>query len=421
MSVVNAERSHGDPLFLVSAGNFYGTADVFNESKNHFVARMMGWMGYDAVAVGNMDLGHGLDALVGDVEAYRLNVTCANLLPRGERRSVGADTPSARNGMEAAARHGTVFPPYLIGEKDGVRVGFVALIAPNTVVRSASGTAPEGSAAPVEAVTWKITDPLAAAAAVIPEVRERCDVVVVLAHMDATDIGTLMAEVPGIDFVVGGHDSRTVATGEPGRIGDAWLVKATARGQNVGVAVLELGDDGGIVDVKNRIHFLDDSYDDDAEAVAMLDTFDKENRKQQKQLYAKQQLRSSGGGDASSPIYLGVGTCQSCHLDAFEVYRATAHSRAFETLASQFVHRDTNCVGCHVTGYLEAGGFSGIRARGARIDLIDVQCEACHGPGSQHNRDGSYLELAAKSCVKCHTGSEDPDFDFARDWQKIEH
>ena len=141
MSVVKAERSYGDPLFLVSAGNFYGTADVFNESKSHFVARMMGWMGYDAVAVGNMDLGYGLDALVGDVENYGLNVTCANLVSRGERRSIAVDTPSARSAMEAAARHGTVFPPYLIGEKNGVRVGFVALIAPNTVVRSARGAA----------------------------------------------------------------------------------------------------------------------------------------------------------------------------------------------------------------------------------------------------------------------------------------
>jgi len=419
--VVKAERSHGDPLFLVSAGNFYGSADVFNESKSHFVARMMGWMGYDAVAVGNMDLGFGLEQLVSDVESHRLNLTCANLMPRGERSRVGADTPSSRGAMAAAAHHGTVFPPYLIVEKEGVRVGFVGLIAPNTVVRAAAGTSPGGSVAPVEAVTWTITDPLEAAASVIPEVREKCDVLVVLAHMDARDIGTLVAEEPGIDLVVGGHDSRTVATGQPGHIGDTYMVKATARGQNVGVAVLELAQGGGIAELKNRIHFLDDSYDDDEEVVVMLDAFDKENRKQQKLLYAKEQLRSSGGGDASSPTYLGLGTCLTCHLDAFEVYRGTAHARAFETLSTQFVHRDTNCVGCHVTGYLEAGGFSGIRARGARIDLIDVQCEACHGPGSQHNRDGSYLELAARSCVQCHTENEDPDFDFKRDWQKIEH
>jgi hypothetical protein len=346
-------------------------------------------------------------------------VTCANLIPRGDRPSVAADTPSGREGRKAAQRRGTVFPPYLLVEKDGVRVGFVGLIAPNTVVRP-SGGAGSGSAR-VEAVTWMITDPLAAAAEVIPEVREQCDVVVVLAHMDATDIGSLAAKVDGIDFVVGGHDSRTVATGEPGRLGEAYFVKATARGQNVGVSVVELGEDGRVSGVKNRVHFLDDTYEDDAEVAAMLDEFDSENRKRQKLLYAKEQLRSAGGADASSPSYLGVGTCLSCHLDAFEVYRETAHARAFETLAAEFVHRDSNCVGCHVTGYREAGGFSGIRARGALIDLVDVQCEACHGPGSQHNRDGSYLALAEKSCVRCHTESEDPDFDFERDWQKIEH
>jgi len=416
--VIENERSQGDPVFLMSAGNFYGTADVFNEAKSHFVARMMAWMGYDAVGVGNTDLGFGLDALVSDVVQYDLNVTCANLSPLGERSSVAADTPSGRAGLEAAKRLGTVFPPYLVVEKDGVRVGFLAVIAPNTVVHA---SAPEAESAPVEAVTWKITDPVAAAAALVPELRERCDLVVLLAHMDAADIGELAAKVPGIDFIVGGHDVRTIATGEPGHLGDALFVKATARGQNIGVAVVDLKEDGGIAGVTNRVHFLDNTYEDDAQVAQMLDEFDKENRKQQKELYAREQLRASGGEDASTPTYLGVGTCQSCHIDEFNVYRKTAHAHAFATLSRQFVQRDTNCVGCHVTGYLQAGGFPGVRARGSRIDLIDVQCEACHGPGSQHNRDGSYLALAAQSCVKCHTENEDPDFDFDRDWQKIEH
>lgn len=416
--MIKDERSHGDPVFLVSAGNFYGTADVFNEAKSHFVARMMGWMGYDAVGVGNLDLGFGLDALVSDVQNHGLNVTCANLQPRGDRSSAAADTPSGRAGLAAAERFGTIFPPYLVVEKDGVRVGFFAVIAPNTVVHE---SAPAAESDQVEAVTWRISDPRAAAAAVVPELRERCDVVVLLAHMDAPDVGALAAEVPGIDFIVGGHDTRTIATGEPGRLGEAWFVKATARGQNVGVAVLDLDEEGGVAEVGNRVHFLDNRYADDAEVAEMLDEFDRENRKQQKQLYAREQLRTSGGVDASTPSYLGVGTCQSCHLEAFEVYRRSKHAHAFATLAEQFVQRDSNCVGCHVTGYLEPGGFSGVRARGARIDLIDVQCEACHGPGSEHNRDGSYLERAALSCVTCHTENEDPDFDFDRDWQKIAH
>jgi len=116
-----------------------------------------------------------------------------------------------------------------------------------------------------------------------------------------------------------------------------------------------------------------------------------------------------------------VASCQSCHREAFDAYTHTAHARAYATLAAGFVHRDTNCVGCHVTGYEEEGGFTGMRLRNAPVDLIDVQCEACHGPGSDHSRDGSYRTNATESCVTCHTPHEDPDFDFARDWEKIRH
>jgi hypothetical protein len=55
------------------------------------------------------------------------------------------------------------------------------------------------------------------------------------------------------------------------------------------------------------------------------------------------------------------------------------------------------------------------------VDLIDVQCEACHGPGAEHARDGSYRERARASCVRCHTPLDDPDFDYERDWAAIAH
>ena len=111
----------------------------------------------------------------------------------------------------------------------------------------------------------------------------------------------------------------------------------------------------------------------------------------------------------------------SCHSDAFDVYVNTTHARAYHTLSSLFVHRDTNCVGCHVTGYGQLGGFSGMRRLGSPVDLIDVQCEACHGPGTEHSRDGSYTRAAIESCVQCHTEEEDPDFDYDEAWKKIDH
>jgi len=400
---------------MCSAGDFYGTGDVFNEPKSRFVARTMARMGYDAVAVGEMDLGYGLDVLVEDVRDHGLNVTCANLMRRGDREPAAPPGAAGDAGRARAEALGTVFPPYVVVERGGVRVGFVAVLSPSTRVRSAGATD-----ASVEALTWAIEDPRAAAVAVA-EARSACEVLVLLAHMERRELGALLPELAGVDVVVLGHDAQGQPLSDVEAAEGVPVVRASSQGQNIGRMRAAVSPDGSLGRVDNQIHFLDATHDDDPETVALVEAFEAENREVQKKLYAREQLRASERGGRPSNIYLGLGACQSCHVEAFEVYAKTAHARAFRTVSEQFVHRDSNCVGCHVTGWGERGGFDGLRLRGAQADLVDVQCEACHGPGAEHARDGSYGARAVESCVKCHTAHEDPDFDFTKDWPKVAH
>lgn len=400
-------------MVLVSAGDFYGTGDVFNAPKSHFIAEAMGVLGYDAVAVGDMDLGYGLDTLVADMKRYGLPVTCANLVVRGSRESVAEDTREGRRALAAARRHGTVFPPYRIVLRGGVRFGIVALISPDTRVRSAS------TADTLNALTWAIEDPEAWARRIVPEVRRHCDVVLLLAHMDLGVAERIARNVEGIDVVVVGHQIRSAPIGEPRRVGHTVVLRATSRGQNIGVATLRLDRRGRLRDVRNRIHHLGADYPDDPDMARRVARFEEVNRRQQKVLYARAQLRAAR--NTGEGRYVGLGACADCHADAFDVYTRTAHARAFRSIAAGFHQRDGNCIGCHVTGWRDRGGYAGIRLRGAPIDLVDVQCEACHGPGAEHSRDGRYAERAREACVRCHTPDEDPDFDFERDWPKVEH
>jgi len=400
-------------VLVCTAGDFYGSADVYNEAKSHFVARMMGTLGYDAVGIGEMDLGFGLAALVRDVREYRLPVVCANLYARADSVRVREKGDASR----AADAMGTAFAPYRIVEKAGARFGFVGLISPATKVRTGAGGSGSGT---VEALTYTLGDPIEAARKVIPEVRAACDVLVVLAHMDLTEAGQLLAALPDIDLVVLGHDPQNRPLGQPVTEGKTRIVRATAQGQYIGQLDIYLGPDHRVADAKHRLHLLGAEYAEDPAMAAELDRFDQENRRLQKELFAREQLR----GASDSPFgtrYLGLGACQSCHVEEFEVYMTTRHAHAYETLSSEFVHRDSNCVGCHVTGWGEEGGFQGTRLRGSMVDLIDVQCEQCHGPGVNHARDGSYLESARTACVKCHTPNDDPEFDYDVYWPKIAH
>jgi len=406
-------RSKPAPVIVCTAGDFYGTADIFNESKSHFVAQMMAELGYDAVGVGEMDLNFGLAGLVRDARQDRLPVVCANLETTVDSLRVRPGGRSDRANRDAD-RLGTAFPPYVIVERGGVRFGFLGLLSPATKAGRVMGETNE-----VKSLTYVISDPATAAQSLVPELRKACDVLVLLAHMDQDEAAALVGEVDGIDFVVLGHDPQGRPLGEPVVVGETALVRATYQGMHIGELSIDL-EGKHVKEYHNRLYPLVASFRDDPDMVKKLDAFDERNREEQKELYARQQLRSADSASGASR-YLGVGTCQSCHAEAFDVYMHTAHARAYNTLASQFVHRDTNCIGCHVTGYGDEGGFSGVRARGAMVDLVDVQCEACHGPGSEHTRDGSYRERAIHSCVKCHTESDDPDFDFDTDWPLVAH
>jgi hypothetical protein len=393
-------------LVLCSAGDFFGGGNVYNEPKDHFVARMLAYLRYDAVAVGEMDLSRGLDKLYADYKKNKLNLVCANLF----RKKAG------KGGKTVVSRK-PVFPPYRIVSRGGIKIGFIAVLSPRTKVRNPR----RGSAKKVEALTYVLKDPAPILEKLVPEVRRKCDILVLLAHMDREDLEKILPDFPQFDFAVLGHGDKTERTKEPYMMGTVPVYKVTFHGQAVGVLRVALDPEGKIADTRNNIYTLNKRVPDDERVAAIIKSFDEENKKKQKELYAKQMLKGNTSNAGPGDIYLGLGNCIRCHADAFRIYAGTKHARAYETLASQFKQRDSSCISCHSTGYGKRGGYTGSRIIGSPVDLVEVQCEACHGPGAEHKRDGTYASRASESCTQCHTKEQDPTFDFSRAWRKIAH
>jgi predicted CXXCH cytochrome family protein len=106
----------------------------------------------------------------------------------------------------------------------------------------------------------------------------------------------------------------------------------------------------------------------------------------------------AGGPDPEQ--YAWVDACKGCHEDIYKAWARTKHARTFDRLSAE--ERDTECVGCHVTGPKSKLELEG------KIVNANVQCESCHGAAAAHAKDpsvktGLVRKAGEKLCAECHS------------------
>jgi len=113
--------------------------------------------------------------------------------------------------------------------------------------------------------------------------------------------------------------------------------------------------------------------------------------------------------------FSGDASCASCHKASARFYKKTAHAHAWKTLQVVGKTGHGDCVSCHVTGFGEVGGSS----LGFSLGLENIQCEACHGPGSIHvEKRGLEKPLALRTatpesvCTHCHNEKHSDTFQY---------
>ena len=151
---------------------------------------------------------------------------------------------------------------------------------------------------------------------------------------------------------------------------------------------------------------------------------------------------SSGTTNVTQAItastYLGINTCALCHSggvmasNTVTPWRLTPHAAAFSMAidGKSTDHFSKNCISCHVVGFdsntnSANGGFDDVAAQvgwafpslltngnwaampAALKNVANIQCENCHGPGSQHAYSLGSTNLISKtmgagSCAQCH-------------------
>lgn len=107
---------------------------------------------------------------------------------------------------------------------------------------------------------------------------------------------------------------------------------------------------------------------------------------------------------AADHTYVGADKCKMCHKVEYNSWMETTHAKATEAAKASTDRKfGPDCLKCHATNADEA--------------MAGVQCEACHGPGSEYKKmnimkdqalaveNGLVIPCQA-TCDGCHTGDD---------------
>lgn len=170
----------------------------------------------------------------------------------------------------------------------------------------------------------------------------------------------------------------------------------------------------------------------------------------------KQESQALKAIAAMDAVFVGASKCKSCHNKEsaggiHDKWESMKHAHAFEVLKSDEAiavakemgiedpTKSADCMKCHDTGYTEPDERKHRRFK----TELGVQCETCHGPGSEHVKarlaaakeeeveegvlrqigEGEIVMPDVQLCLSCHN-DESPSFkplDLEKALKTIQH
>ena len=409
------------PKLTLDAGGFSGGTTGYDRLVGTWVLKAYVLMGYNVVNIGYDESLQPVSAIREWDEASQGMLVSANL------------TDDSGN---------PVTRPYLIREVGGIKVGitgvtgFIESEEPNIRARMPRN----GTEMP------KLNDPVESLKKVMDEFKtNNIDFVVLLADLNMKDLKTLLGEISGIDLAICGQEfhSKLRAGTETFENIPTRVIRIGGLGKYLGRLRLDFDSKGKITGEEGQRIELDSTVPTMSEISGLLVDFKTELRKRREEFLAdpSNPFKQAGTTDLADVLtgYASAAFCKKCHLPYTADPGYTLHENAWLIL-DEAHKNDPECLACHTTGYGLPTGFLNPDRDG---HLGGVQCEACHGPASEHvtemtkitkNLDPSLLippdnptglnfsvKVPEAVCLKCHTKKWSPNFDY-RTWvQRINH
>jgi len=403
-------RQKGWPVVGLDVGGVakgYGWQAVL---KFHTMVRGMRRMGYSAIALGTTDLE----------------------LPTGELAADAAGVPGQPNAFLSANAAMFGFATNMtskirVVEAGGMKIGITAILG-KQFQRELQ-----------DSDTIELADPEPALAAVVPQLKQNAEYLVLLAHATMQESVELAQKFPDFDLVVtagGGATPPASPVRVPGN--DTLMIEVGEKGMDA--VVLAMFDDPARPMRYQRVP-LDSRFPASPEMALEMTVY-------QDQLEREWLSRPPEGKIPHQQAHLlgkfvGSQACKSCHETSYDVWKKSGHAKAYRTLVEVDPPRiyDPECISCHVIGWHPQEHFrfqAGFASVEETPQLIDVGCEDCHGPGGAHvaaeqGADSALQQQLQKAmviskedsqkdqCRTCHDLDNSPDFEFETYWPKVEH
>ena len=162
-------------VLLLHAGDFGQGTSYFSEFGGELEIDMINALGYDCVALGNHEFDNGLEDLEKRLARLDCPVVCSNI----DLAPVGLDR---------------YVKPYVIIERAGMKIGIIGTTSNLSTNVSASISSRIQQLDTAESVNRCIS-----------EMRESCDMIILLSHSGFDEDCELVPLTRGLDLVVGGH------------------------------------------------------------------------------------------------------------------------------------------------------------------------------------------------------------------------
>ena len=422
-------RASNEPNLVLDSGNIFTDKPPSEASletvvgKGMVMVELMSQLGYEATAIGEVDLYLGLENLRALEEKASFPFLSANL---------------------SDSEGNLLFTSHAIFKKGALTIGVVGLTSPPS----------NQSLFEIRMAGNLVNNPVKAADDIVSSIRDRCDLIVILSSLGFSKDQDLARSVKGIDIILGGKSRRFMK--KPTIVEGVLVTNGYYQGRAVGQITVSLqGQHLGWAS-REELTFIQRQIDTARERVRSPGDEERLSRLFENQEKARaltpydydmvslvpeiaddtgvaaairnyrQSLKIGHAADSSAPTneapvrYIGADKCRQCHAGRYRFWSKTPHWAAFRTLSVKDAEADPDCLPCHVTGYERQTGYW---RKKPRKELEGVQCEVCHGVGSLHAANPETYSLlhlpSAPQCLDCHTEEQDDDFNFLRDKKKI--